>query len=178
LGEFVKGRYIRLFEEELMVNRLIKAYLKKSENREYTQQLFGKLFEKVMDMPKFIRDLRGRKQGDIPTQVSTGSDGPGFDDKPYDSILDLPMSPSTRFIEDHFTNQLPKFEIKVVPVTVEEDVKAPSEQPSRKLNTEDVLLVCDHILEMITKKLLYMPLSIRYLCKMLERLAEPHVHLI
>ena len=158
-----------------MINKLIRAYLKKSENREYTLQLFGKLFEKVMDMPKFVRDLRIRKQGDNPTQVSTTSEGLGSEDKQYDSILELPMSPSTRFIEDHFTTQVPKFELKVVPVMVEEDTKAPNEQQTRKLDTEAVLLVCDHILETITKKLLYMPLSIRYLCKMLDRLAEPHV---
>ena len=165
-----------LFDEDLIVNKLIKEYLKKYEHREYMLLIFGKLFEKATDMNKYLKDLRGRKgnEGIMANATEATSDVLSVGEKSSDGQSDT--SPMTKFIEDHFNAQSKP---GVIPPAGSEEVKIIAEDHgSEKLTNDDVFLICDHILEMISKKLLYMPLSMRYFCKLLERITHKFVRFL
>jgi hypothetical protein len=61
-----------------------------------------------------------------------------------------------------------------VPKCVTEEEKT-RELVYSELDWKAMLDTCDNLLKSITKKLIYMPLSMRYLCKLVEKLAKKHV---
>ena len=57
-----------------------------------------------------------------------------------------------------------------------EEIKFPAKEPdTQESNMDKVILICEGILHRIKKKLLYMPLPMRYFCKLLEKIAEEYV---
>ena len=166
-----------------MINKMIKTYLNKYENREYISALFGKLFEDAIDLKDYLRNFKTWKLKES-VGVLPVNDIPLLAERSVDANIELscsPLSPTTRFIEDHFTGPFSLEPIKLQPLQkiVSEEVKIIAEDVnSDKLPTEDIFLICDHILEVIDKKLLYMPLSIRYLCVLVAKIAQQFVCLL
>jgi len=129
IKEHAAGNCLTLFEnEDLMVNRLIKAFLNNNHNRNYLSLLFGKLFDEATDLKKYARRI---KEKNLNQSTNPGS----------------------------FT------------LTVAKDKN--SEEIKEEVN--DILLICEGILNRIMKKLIHMPLAIRYFCKLLEKIVLEHV---
>ncbi len=164
-----------------MANRLLRAYLNKYEHREYLALLFGRLFDDVGGMKSYVKTIKARKARML---WSASTQNSGVDYKSADSDQhSLPDSPEgmTRIIEDHFS--MPASNIEFTPKkpgTACEEDKGSCELSSKviiqeqldpdKLTTDDALLICDFLIESANKRLLYMPMSIRYLCKLVEHL--------
>ena len=137
-----------LFNEPLFINRLIQAYLKRSENREYLHLLFGK----IMD-------------GLYSTQTKAGK-------RPEErkSVRAESSSPTK---ESELTFPAMTYSDKSGSVMLRAEEKKGSE--SDKISWEQTSAICDSILKSITKKLIYMPLSVRFLCKLVEKIALANV---
>lgn len=137
-----------------MINRLLRSFTKKSENREYVQLLFGSLIEKMNDPSALIKECK-QKNSLFPKAESLVSH----------------LSTNTIYIEDYIdktTEKVPEIQQKNVAIVNEE-------QDIEDIRVEDLILICDSFISSIIKKLLHMPLSMRYLCKLIEQLLLPYV---
>ena len=146
-----------LFESPILINRFIKAYLKRSESREYLRLLFGKTLDRLAKIegpvPLPPEPIDGEE---VP--IRRGATVKGDLDGNYGAVASAPHSAiieglhraSTKGVED-----------------VHEDEKQTDAVQFERL-TKD----CDELLRRLSKCLVYMPLSIRYLCKLCEKLAR------
>eukprot|EP00826_Nyctotherus_ovalis_P026046 TRINITY_DN2030_c0_g2_i1.p1 TRINITY_DN2030_c0_g2~~TRINITY_DN2030_c0_g2_i1.p1 ORF type:complete len:375 (-),score=95.21 TRINITY_DN2030_c0_g2_i1:909-1895(-) len=139
-----------LFEDqELMVNRLIKAFLNNNHNRDYLSLLFGKLFDEATDLRNYARRIREKKVLGSRTAPLASERTQAQSSRTGDSPV------SQKFTTGSM-----------------EELKGGSADKS-KMN--DILLICDGIINRIVKKLLHMPLAIRYFCKLVENVVLQHV---
>lgn len=134
-----------------MINKMIRAYVKKYENREYTQHVFGQLFEKTTNLKKYLKEIKLPKELSFCSDPEAETSSPNFEER-------LPGSSS--------------FSTKS-----SEEIKLCSEEnPSlENLSIGNIIIICNSLLDGIIKKLLYMPLSMRYLCKLVAILAQQEV---
>eukprot|EP01022_Parablepharisma_sp_SALTPOND_P017064 TRINITY_DN2648_c0_g1_i2.p1 TRINITY_DN2648_c0_g1~~TRINITY_DN2648_c0_g1_i2.p1 ORF type:complete len:737 (+),score=91.23 TRINITY_DN2648_c0_g1_i2:1618-3828(+) len=134
------------FNAPLFVNRLIEAYLNRIENREYLTILFGEIVADSILVEKVpIKDKSARKSL---------------------SVISNSL-PETKSLE---TMSLPKTSALLdTSVSLEEEKEVLTEEVNP---SEQTFKVCDEIIRSITKNLIYMPISIRYLCKLLQKLCE------
>ena len=187
---YVKGEYPLLFEEsDLMVNRLIKAFMNKYEHHDYLRILFGKIFDDADDLRSYLRKLKAKKLKGVMTEVSSDNQSTTTADEPEEALY----SPITKFIPDHFDHNFKLDIVKAGGAPVQRsktvdysDLKEETSiagaktcpgQPG-KFSTDDILTICDAILDRVVKKLLFMPPSMRYFCKLLEKVALQHVIII
>lgn len=170
-----KNEFPLLFDEDLMINRIIKIYLNKYEHREYLRLLFDKIFIEAIDLRKYLNELKQKQQkNDVEFELIQNDGITNYtNDSTYngENNADGLYSPQTRIISDHFSSgtkqDLGNLQLK----KVEEQKSSSYSTPGNffKMTTEEILLICDGIISRITRKLPYMPLSIRYLCKLLEK---------
>ncbi len=165
-----------------MVNKLIKAYLNKYEHREYVYLIFGKLFRDVAGLGPYLNE-KARKELHSQYSIPLKDQKEPFENSDPSTPPDSPGSP-TRIFENHFASPVDDI---IKPSSMREEIKGAAnyapvifteDTRPEKLNTEDALLVCDNILKTMREKLLYMPLSMRYLFKLLSRLVLQFVLLM
>lgn len=160
---YAAGDCPMLFEDqELMVNRLIKAFLNNNHNRDYLSLLFGKLFDEATDLRKYARRMREKKMVESRTSPLASERTKAPNSHTGDSASSLREQPSNSSVPQKSTTG---------PM---EELKRRSVDES-KMN--DILLICDGIINRIVKKLLHMPLAIRYFCKLVENVVLQHVAL-
>jgi hypothetical protein len=144
-----------------MVNRLIKAYLKKSDCREYNRMLLHKFLEKGQDMTKYLSAMKVKQgvQQSVPLLCAPNSKhGQESGSSGSDSRSESDISRKR--------TQRPSGE----------DIKFNKDKSETEvLSAADTALICEALLERITKTLVYMPLSMRYICKLAEKLASAYV---
>lgn len=134
--------------------------------------MFGKLFEKSINLKKFLNDLkRGKGQNNIKEK---NKEEVKEKEKIVRSKTQIEGEKSLVFIENYINTTASANEdsTKSQPIVKEEEFKIVVEETPADitLSTEEVVLICDNLLENIVKKLTYMPLSMRYLCKLIEKL--------
>jgi hypothetical protein len=133
-----------------MINRILKAFINTADNHDYLNLLFGKLFDEATSMHKYLGRLYKKRYSIESKTVSK-------------------EQARTLVIADHFNGGLPENSSTSDPnpkkVQKKLDLEKLTMQP---IEAESVLLICDGILKRITGKLIFMPLSMNYFCKMLE----------
>lgn len=148
LEDFLGAERSLIFDDEgLLVNRLVKAFLNTAGNRQYLNQLFGKLFREAFDLTKYLETLRNKETEESPA---------------IRAEFLLPEDLSPQEINLRLSNQL-SFVGRSIIQPLEE-----MKTYNGELSEADVMLACDGILARIVKKLPSMPLPMRYFCKMLE----------
>lgn len=140
---------INLFDPTLFINRLLKAYMKRSENGDYLRMLFGKILEKLIanDYAQTAENRKNFASTEAYQEEENQVDG----------------SPERR--------QSLKANIVVNPS--EEELK--SDVKADQITPDQIIGVLDDITKKISKKLVFMPISIRYLCKLTEKIANATV---
>jgi len=148
---FIEGKDFSLYgSEDLMINRMLKAFINSADNRDYLNLLFGKLFDEATSMHKYLGRLYGKRYS-----INTKT----IDNK----------EPGTLVITDHFREGIPEKSSTSDPNPKKVEEKINFEKLIMEpMEGENVLLICDGILRRITGKLIFMPLPMRYFCKMLE----------
>ena len=137
-----------MFEEPLLlVNMLIKAYMKTPENREYLRLAFSKIWVKTVDMNRYLEELKCKQK---------------------DSMLKIQRHGSVR-VAPAMTEREPH------PRSNSGDEE--SKTQSKELTMEDYMLICDQILKSIKETLYFMPVSVRYLCKLIADIIKSYVNL-
>ena len=139
-----------------MVNKMLKAFLNNSNNREYLQLLFKPIFYEATDLMTYANRITTDKK-------ECGEDNSSFD------IAKKSSGTPTSVIEelkpkDYTENSKTKYETSIA--------KTPK---NLKTTPKNITLICQGILKRIIKKLNYMPLCTRYLCKILEEISKKHV---
>ncbi len=139
------------YEKSLFINRLINAYLKRSENREYLHLLFGKIMDRLYSANNAPAADVPEEQKRRPTESSLATASLLSPDGPIPKELRRSMTVQSRS-------------------ALEES--CPKETVDWKRTEE----ICEEFIHSVTKKLIYMPLSVRYLCKLVEKLATANVY--
>ena len=176
-NNFVNGNDFSLYGAETnMMNLLIKAFINSNENRDYLRLLFGKLFNETTDLCDYVKKVHQKK----PSILSSDKE-----------IITKDISNEIKFtkesqnliylIEDHFSlcskidssssNPNPTKEYEILKISYE--VK-----PEENMKIENVLSICEGIISRVTRKLIHMPLTMRYFCKLIEKVAMKFVLLI
>ena len=146
-NDYVSNRSFALYGgENLMINRIIKVFINSTENRDYLNLLFGKLFHEATDFKKYLIKLHKKK--------SKSKSVHDLHNMPNECILQS-NNPNSN------TNQVPK---------KANDVDSTKKKPTDIIEDENMYMLCEAILNRITSKLIYMPLSMRYFFKMLEKI--------
>lgn len=155
LRNFVEGKEFSLYGgEDLMVNRIIKAFINSADNRDYLNLLFGKLFDEATNMSKYLSRLYKKRCLFAHKQEQ------------YGDAVKAPEGAALIFAE-HFGGSVPatSSDPNSKPIQVQINV---DNLGAQTMEGDGVLLICDGILKRITGKLIYMPLPMRYFCKLLE----------
>ena len=170
IKSYTIGKNIILFENpDLMVNRMIKAFLNSNDNRDYLQLLFGKLFDEAADLKKYAQRMKCKKDTTFRRQsVETLSVKKTEFSNSFDECR-------SKIMEEHFGSSLTIGGIMSGIVSTEESKFILREMETSESKIDNILLICDGIIHRIIKKLLYMPLPMRYLCKLLEKIAKEEV---
>ena len=151
--EYKLGKHSMLFEDQkVMINKIIKSFLKNNENRDYVNLLFGKLFDEASDLKKYAKKMRDEEatSNDIMLTAKTVYDMPD----PKDS-----KEHSAKLILNHF--QIPSLEsgfMSEIQTDLAKSQIISIEMDSDEEKIEDIILICDGLLHRIVTKLPYMTL--------------------
>lgn len=162
--DFTSGVNYLLFDNnDSLINKLLTKFMETSENGNYLEMLFRKMYSEAADLSKFIKHLSKKNYELVEERQIEGTDG--NEDEHYLLIYNR----NSRVVENHFSKQRADSTLEVL----SEEVKMPSAESL--LKDSEIKLLCNWILRRITKNLSYMPMNVRYLCKFLERLVLQHV---
>jgi len=146
--------------KDLMVNRIINAFINSSENRDYLNLLFGKLFFEATGLKHYIKKIKARN-----TTLTISDKETSGEQK-----FVLVANDKSMIGAGHLSYRLPSNSSSSDP----EEKGQPSgfniTNKETEDNMEDTLLLSEGVLNRIIKKLVYMPLSMRYFCKLLEHI--------
>jgi len=149
-------------DEGLMVNRIIKTFINSNENKNYLNLLFGKLFFEVKDLKDYIKKKKASINENINKEVPTSSK----------QIITPKIMDGYFNLKSINNNHSKAINQKEQTITQRASIK---EDESEELSTSSILILNETILKRIIKKLAYMPLSMRYFCKLLEQIAIQQV---
>lgn len=160
------------------MNKLLKAYLNKTENREYIRLLFRKPMERLFDLCSTTSaallaqpqkattpSLRRKAFGETATgaKLSDAADDPFINARPrqrrdtlYDRVS-LPAAIMVKFASEADSKS---------EVGDEEDED--QEEAFEGVKLRDMYSVCDEIVETVNSQVAFMPLEVRFLCKLVQ----------
>lgn len=155
-----------LYNDAHMVTRLIKSYIKRTENREYLRLMFSKILDRMASMDQYLKEKQRMFRRERTEEMRKGSM------KQPASVIINP-----RLIEEDeastTASRSPKGSLIEDPgASSKEDAKERKDLP---LTASDIIFICDEMLGQATKMLEFMPLAMRYLFKLIEILAEKNV---
>jgi hypothetical protein len=147
-----------LFASNLLINRFIKAYLNRAESRQYLRLLFGKTLDRLAKI-----------EGPAPMPLLV--DTQDVEEVPlrHGGTLRGEMDPRAKLVESAPQPGLADT-VRSGSLRLLDDLHDESKQPEG-IVTELVCKDCDELLRRIRKNLVYMPLSVRYLCKLTANIA-------
>lgn len=132
--------------------------MKRSETNDYLRMLFGKILERVIakDYAKTAENRKNYAMTEAYQDDDTMTDASG-------EAKEEVKRPS----------QIQKKSSLIVNPS-EEEMK--SDPKIEEATPEDIILILEDIIKKMSKKLVFMPISIRYLCKLTENLAKTCVN--
>lgn len=158
-----ENNYLLFENNYILVNKLLAKFMDTNENNCYFEMLFHKMYDEALDLSKFIKYLNKKKMGEDQTEEVED------DAKKDESYVMIYYGHSQSF--DSAAKS--KAEDKLI----SEETKIPV-GAGEILKDSNIKLLCNWIIHRITKKVSYMPMGVRYLCKFLEQLAAQHVLLL
>lgn len=176
LTNYCEGKqYLAFGDEDLMVNRMIKAFINSSDNRVYLNLLFGKLFFEATDLRPYLQKLEQKKTA----MMSAGEEALDL------KKVTVKTKANRSLINSATTNESFSYRLPANSSSSSPDERAESPdfevvfKPGgcTELSAQDILLLSEGMLGRIVKNLVHMPLSMRHFCKLLERIVVQIVDL-
>eukprot|EP00826_Nyctotherus_ovalis_P027965 TRINITY_DN2194_c0_g4_i2.p1 TRINITY_DN2194_c0_g4~~TRINITY_DN2194_c0_g4_i2.p1 ORF type:complete len:276 (+),score=50.31 TRINITY_DN2194_c0_g4_i2:301-1128(+) len=162
--DFTSGANYLLFDDnDSLINKLLTKFMESSENGNYIEMLFRKMYNEATDLSIFIKHLSKKSNDHVEERQIEGTDG--NEDEHYLLIYNR----NSRLIDGHFS----KDRADSILDLLSEEIKISNTE--NLLKNSEIKLLCNWIIHRITKNLAYMPMSVRYLCKFLEQLVLQHV---
>ena len=154
LDDYLNNKTNLLLENRgLMINRLLKIFLENTNNRNYINLLFGKIFEDTIDINEYLKSLKyHERKNDINTEDV--------------KEIDINSSISTSMYIPSYKQKKKDYSKTII---------NESKVDIDNLSEEDQTLFCEKIINLIVKKLPYMPSPVRYLCKIIDQLVSKYV---
>eukprot|EP01022_Parablepharisma_sp_SALTPOND_P033601 TRINITY_DN89110_c0_g1_i1.p1 TRINITY_DN89110_c0_g1~~TRINITY_DN89110_c0_g1_i1.p1 ORF type:complete len:1013 (-),score=106.12 TRINITY_DN89110_c0_g1_i1:723-3668(-) len=138
------------FEIPFFVNKLLREYVKRPEVRNYTRLLFANALTKILDLSTRVQ----HSQQFTPDKRYTMY----FASEGKSKTMDLGQS---LYNGHSYINHLPD-------TTDEASEPGTPTKEIEGMEIAELLEICEEILETIQKQLIYFPLELRFLCKLIE----------